>query len=76
MEYTIISDSKTIIKKIQQAFGGVQFTGNCLPNCYCQLLLVDGLESGVVLSFANVLNQVLFKLRVDLRLFIFRQPLF
>ena len=37
---------------------------------------VDGLESGVLLSSANVLNQILFKLRVDLRLFIFRQPLF
>ena len=65
-----------MFRQIQQTFGGVQFTGNCLPNRYSQLLLVDGLESGVVFSFANVLNQVLFKLRVDLRLFIFRQPLF
>ena len=34
------------------------------------------LESDVFLSSANVLNQILFKLGVDLRLFIFRQPLF
>jgi len=64
------NDPRVHLMRIFTQGGKVHFEREYIEHLY------DELESGVFFSSANVLNQFLFKLRVDLRFFIFRQPVF